>query len=365
MVDFYNIFVLEVFYLDFIVVHLSSFPTFYSPLPSMPNPKGIVATAASHAFNGMLASLAAVALFYPLDTIKTRRQIFQRREIDRRSELPISKEDFVDLYKGLDFKMMHTLVSSFVFHFWLQCGRELFMMRKKSKGCRGKMTVRESLLVSTGAAIVNIFFSLPLDGITTRMQANAEDSKMNTDDSANHAGIDTGYISSKNECNNNCGEEDKNSDGANDGGGMNDEANNDQRKKVNNSYVSDLLPERFPKHLWRGLTPAIFLAINPAIHYTFFDYYKDIITSNEKMSMLEAFFCGLAAKSTATLVTYPLIRTKVKMIGGGDQDHSFVEVMRNIYKDEGAPGFCRGIELQLGHTTLKAAFLMMVREYLS
>jgi len=251
----------------------------------------------------MIASLTAVALFYPIDTIKTRRQVHKRDEdedSDEATKVPLV-DQVASLYKGLPFKMCHTLLSSFVFHFWLQCGRELFAARKRRKGCKGKITVREGLLVSTLAAIVNVFFSLPLDGITTRLQAE-DDSKKVTD-------ADT------------------------------DDKNNDENDNNNdNDYFKNTPPQSFPTHLWRGLTPSICLSTNPAIHYTFFDYYKDLITTNEKMSMLESFFCGVAAKTTATVVTYPLIRTKIKMISS-DCNMSFLDVMKHIWeKEDGVNG---------------------------
>ena len=129
-----------------------------------------------------------------------------------------------------------------------------------------------------------------------------------------------------------------------------------------------------------------------------------------RLSMAEAFLIGLLAKFAATIATYPLIRAKVMLMcnskgtpapkeeksdgdrynfrrgdttlnfGGRVYDknpESGTEkidcketrtrpnlwgVLCSIYKDEGVPGLYRGCNLQLIHTLLKSALLMMVRE---
>jgi hypothetical protein len=126
--------------------------------------------------------------------------------------------------------------------------------------------------------------------------------------------------------------------------------------------------------------------------------------------MGEAFFIGLLAKFAATIATYPLIRAKVMLMCNGkgtpiqkeestDEDRynfrrgdttlnfggrvydknagagtgtprsegteasqNLWRVLYSIYKNEGVPGLYRGCNLQLIHTLLKSALLMMVRE---
>jgi len=136
----------------------------------------------------------------------------------------------------------------------------------------------------------------------------------------------------------------------------------------------------------------------------------------DRLSMGEAFLIGIMAKFAATIVTYPLIRAKIMLMcnskkstgktksvpddeketpcdsrltfrrgdtvlnfGGrvcadgastrGDgnairdgESLTLWGVLRTIYRDEGIPGLYRGCNLQLVHTVLKSALLMMVRE---
>ena len=129
-----------------------------------------------------------------------------------------------------------------------------------------------------------------------------------------------------------------------------------------------------------------------------------------RLSMAEAFLIGLLAKFAATIATYPLIRAKVMLMcnskgapapkeeksdgdrynfrrgdttlnfGGRVYDKNpesvaekidseetrtrpnLWDVLCSIYKNEGVPGLYRGCNLQLIHTLLKSALLMMVRE---
>ena len=178
--------------------------------------------------------------------------------------------------------------------------------------------------------------------------------------------------------------------------------------------------------LWSGLVPSLLLCTNPSIHFTVFDTLKSSILQRKsaaasrstegakgdepRLSMGEAFCIGLLAKFAATIATYPLIRAKVMLMcndkgapiskeessdgdrynfrrgdttlnfGGRVYDKNaglranavdpeereagpnLWGVLCSIYKNEGVPGLYRGCNLQLIHTLLKSALLMMVRE---
>jgi hypothetical protein len=134
-------------------------------------------------------------------------------------------------------------------------------------------------------------------------------------------------------------------------------------------------------HLWKGLTPALLLCANPAIHYTVYDILKQkilpqltttttisnrSIESKRQLSMSQAFFLGLAAKFLATIVTYPLIRAKVILMVSPsakdvetDDRHSLWTCLIRSYQQG---NLYKGCDWQLIHTLLKSALMMMVRE---
>jgi hypothetical protein len=166
--------------------------------------------------------------------------------------------------------------------------------------------------------------------------------------------------------------------------------------------------------LWNGLLPAILLCSNPAIQYTMYDTLKSSLLlhrqnvstnqhqstqSNNNLSMKESFLFGLISKFVATIITYPLIRAKVMMMvapASLPSDESPLEFTTNctnkemnhkmesgqikaanklpqsllllllyIFKKDGVGGLYRGCSLQLLHTVLKSALLLMVREKIS
>jgi len=147
--------------------------------------------------------------------------------------------------------------------------------------------------------------------------------------------------------------------------------------------------------LWRGLWPSLLLCSNPSIHFTVFDIAKEsvikyklaqqrqnttVINKGLSLSLGEAFIIGIIAKFAATILTYPLIRAKVMLmvtrkktntsLNGGnpsedESDISMVTFLRDTFTSDGIVGLYKGCQLQLVHTLLKSALLMMVRERIS
>jgi hypothetical protein len=170
--------------------------------------------------------------------------------------------------------------------------------------------------------------------------------------------------------------------------------------------------------LWNGLLPAILLCSNPAIQYTLYDTFKGWLllhrqthqlnseqqhAQKKSLSMTESFLFGLISKFVATISTYPLIRAKVMMMvaptttpasldkvsssltnettttdcnetkkksqtaeSTSNKGHhipkSLVLLLLYIFRQDGWRGLYRGCSLQLLHTVLKSAMLLMVRE---
>jgi len=138
--------------------------------------------------------------------------------------------------------------------------------------------------------------------------------------------------------------------------------------------------------LWRGLWPSLLLCSNPSIHYTVFDFLKTRVLSARRqcskihdtnnLTMAEAFLVGLVAKLVATLITYPLIRAKIMLMVNPDAAEDIDEdddegtssssslwgCLRQQYQHAGFRGLYKGCSMQVLHTVLKSALLMMVRE---
>jgi len=167
---------------------------------------------------------------------------------------------------------------------------------------------------------------------------------------------------------------------------------------------SSLLPKRqinLPLNnglvgLWKGLWPSLLLCSNPSIHFTVFDVLKEsvlkhkliqlgqqhsveVINKRLTLSLGEAFIIGMIAKFFATVVTYPLIRAKVMLmvsrdtptsssasnLGEDKNENTMMRFLHNTFASDGIGGLYKGCQLQLIHTLLKSALLMMVRERIS
>jgi hypothetical protein len=86
--------------------------------------------------------------------------------------------------------------------------------------------------------------------------------------------------------------------------------------------------------------------------------------------MGEAFCMGLVAKFAATMATYPLIRAKVMLMVAKKKncdsvdfasEDTMVGLLQEMWQN-GSKDLYKGCSLQLFHTLLKSAILMMARE---
>jgi hypothetical protein len=133
-----------------------------------------------------------------------------------------------------------------------------------------------------------------------------------------------------------------------------------------------LLLEQVPQ-FWKGLVPSLLLCSNPSIHYTVFDMAKTHLlqsktssnANNNNLSMMESFCLGLFAKFCATMATYPLIRAKVMLMVTTTKNckTTMLQALLELYRSDGVVrGWYKGCNMQLLHTVLKSALLMMIKE---
>ena len=135
-----------------------------------------------------------------------------------------------------------------------------------------------NFLAANIAAILSVLISFPLEGIICRVQLNESVAK-----------------------------------------------SNEIKVRNNTSILSDTITNLFQiTRFWRGVTPALFLCLNPTIHYTVYENLQVFLIrmkssmslNNEKqiISAKEAFVIGFISKLIATLISYPLVRTKLLLI---------------------------------------------------
>ena len=338
--------------------------------------------ALSDAVAGTIASLVSMLLFYPVDVYKTNIQAGNNpmnQNKEQRKETKDTKKEEKDpmmkqcattsltafnlssfllsllskkpsiLFRGLSYKTMHTITSSFAYFFIYSYLRSLHQsrrsrqrLRQRREGNSNSMNGAESsitsqLVLTSIAAIFNQLLTLPLDVLASRRQT----SSIRTCNKNEHEDRNgNGNVTDKNEF-----KHVSESDATvlmgqvwNDLQDEYDNKNNDneacimRKEKLIATVTTPTTTPKYKKYtkLWRGLWPSILLCANPSIHYTIFDVLKEKLIlrkqkrgkqnfrkqqqAQEGLNMWEAFFIGLIAKFVATIVTYPLIRAKVMLM---------------------------------------------------
>jgi len=220
------------------------------------------------------------------------RHLFQKQLVD------IPKH-----YSGVTYKLLHTVLSSFIFFYVSTIFKALYVRKLRAGRTTGggrtaggdvQVSIPASIMLSSMAAMVNTCITLPLDALVTHHQMG-----------------------------------DNNLD---------------------------------PSTLWSGLAPSLLLSLNPALHYTIFDAIKALLVEkgDSKLSARSAFLAGMAAKYISTIATYPLIRAKVVMMASSSSDVG--RVVEEVVREEGWGGWYNGLGVQLGHTILKAGLVLSIRE---
>ena len=210
---------------------------------------------------GALGTLLSCVTLYPVETAKVHIQAGRSKEgtLATMKAIVRDEQSVLALFKGLPAKSVHVIANNYIY----------FYIYEWLKAYRAKLGMRSSTLANTCCGVIagcmNLSVTLPLDTLVVRFQTSK-----------------------------------------------------DKEKSVW-SHASDLASEG-RRGLWRGMGVSSILTLNPAITFAVFDAIKARITEilgTERLSALQAFVVGSAAKAVATVLTYPLIRCKTVMQQGG------------------------------------------------
>lgn len=320
---------------------------------------------------GAMGALFAAVLLYPLDVVKTRRQVdvdnskeegeqdeeAKAKALEQRKKkarnllvacwLIYRQEGVEGLFAGLSSKVVHTVSSNFAYFYWYS-----FLKTAVEKHSSTPITTGMSLLMASTAGALNMSMTLPLEMINTRAQI------LPSDDESSDA-----------------------------------EEKGEQKPQRRTMWglAKEIYAEDGLLSFWKGFIPSLVLVSNPSINYTIFDKLKlqlqhsKMAASNAKrvssLTALEAFILAAIAKAVATIVTYPIIRAKVLMQaqkkqiagqqkGSGHHHHaemgnSMLQVLKRIGELEGPGGYFKGCSAQLFNTVLKSALLVMTKEQIT
>lgn len=372
---------------------------------------------------GVVGSLVSMLCFYPVDVWKTSLQAAAGQASTTDADESAQKQQFhhllsklssiqiTDLFRGLHHKVAHTIVSSFTYFYVYSLVNTKYLAYRRGNVSSStysetyKTSTIAKLLLTAFSAMINTAITLPFDTISSRIQAGPGlsdrekeknqsivkgDNKLNGN--INQTREEERLYIKKYSLNTNLPKEAFESRIT-----TTDNIDGEKRNQQLRSILS----------LWNGILPAILLCTNPAIQYTMFENLKKSALQHrpslqqqqrsKRLTMWEAFIFGLISKFFATVMTYPLIRAKVMlMVASPDvfeddvcKDDSHRQVGRNgsngnansnderrtkkyprslplllisIFRNDGMRGIYHGCSVQLLHTIMKSALMLMIRE---
>ncbi|OLY79690.1 Peroxisomal adenine nucleotide carrier 1 [Smittium mucronatum] len=123
------------------------------------------------------------------------------------------------------------------------------------------------------------------------------------------------------------------------------------------------------------------LCINPAITYGLFERIKSLVLKNKPghqrfLDAREAFVAGALSKMVATVVTFPYISAKTRLMWtpspeeiekyGDDVVYSGSwDVLRKLYKLHGIAGWYQGMQIQIIKALITQALVLMFKEIIT
>uniref|UniRef100_A0A7S3PHQ4 ADP,ATP carrier protein n=1 Tax=Aplanochytrium stocchinoi TaxID=215587 RepID=A0A7S3PHQ4_9STRA len=335
-------------------------------------------TTFASAVAGCMGSVAAMALCYPLERVRTIAQL--KRNGTSNSVYTIIKEIVnIEGWGGLYFGLRPVLIalgtSNFVYFYFYSLLKVLYQGLRKQNG---ELSGLANLLIASIAGSLNVLITTPLWVVVTRLSAQMKKRSVEKINSKCEL-ISTLAVPS----------------------------NNDSQ---NYSSLSDglmrIAKEEGISELWSGTMASLILVSNPSVQFASYERLKrwmlsykfGVIPSEENMENLEELInnvetmdvpgdvslenpdlnsydyliLGAAAKMIATLVTYPLQIAQAKMRADAGKETSHGEIKKTysgtldclfkVFNDEGILGLYKGMDAKLLQTCLTSAFMFAFYE---
>lgn len=272
-----------------------------------------------HAISGAAGSVIAMAAFYPLDTVRSRLQLEERRQSKNTLAIIrelIAKEGSCTLYRGMVPVLQSLCASNFVYFYTFHGLKELRSRRNQ--------TIGSDLFIASIAGVINVLMTTPLWVVNTRLKMR---------------GVEI------------------------------------TPKRNNNEYTTlyDGLMHIWKyeglKKLWAGTLPSLMLISNPAIQFMTYESIKRRlnVSLGAQPPAWVFFAIGAIAKMIATSLTYPLQLVQTKLRHGHKYPNlspnaGTLQILFYILKKQGITGLYKGMEAKLLQTVLTAALMFLAYE---
>jgi len=282
-----------------------------------------------HAISGMTGGVTAISTFYPLNIIRIRLQVDE--QLKSQSALSVArkivKEGGIEaLYQGWWSSVVSLGASNFVYFYTYNAFKTVYkkLIAQNPKAAIDPIT---NLVIASTAGVINVLATTPLWVVGTRLSMQSK-----------KADIERPY------------------------NGVAD-------------ALTRIASEEGIAALWKGVGPSLVLVSNPSIQFVTYERLRGPMARiaekrGSPISAFEFFVMGAIAKAVATVFTYPLqlaqsrLRADKGKAGNAKERNynSTADVLRKVYKEQGALGWFKGMEAKLWQTVLTAAFQFLTYE---
>ena len=236
------------------------------------------------------------------------------------------------LYSGLGASLFGTTVSQGVYFYFYSVLRGVAVKRRK-RGAKGmELQVGESLAIASLAGMANVLLTNPIWMVATRMQT--------------YRSLDTSH------------------------------------KKIGSPNALSVIKSIFSEYglggFWNGVGASLIMVINPTIQYALYEWLMSVrarlairrkkkTRRSSRPSTLQVFLMSALAKAGATVLTYPMLTVKTRMMSARKEDAdiqyaSVLDAVRQILNKEGVAGYYRGMSTKITQSILGAAILLVCKE---
>ncbi|KAI7905325.1 mitochondrial carrier domain-containing protein [Cokeromyces recurvatus] len=272
-----------------------------------------------HAISGAVGSTIANLFIYPLDIATIRLQLKKEGEKKKTGILDTirniyKKEDGLHgLYAGLGSDTLATVLSSFIYFYCYTALRNVQEVMNKSIGKPyARLNTAQELFLGAEAALISRLFTTPVSNITTRLQVSPKNGFKET--------------------------------------------------------AFDIFKEKGLTGFWTGYRASIILVTNPSITYFMFEKIKATFLRTQKKTHLtgfQVFLFSALAKSIATMVTYPFIFTRAKMVGDNGDKKGILETIKYAVQKDGISGLYKGMQAQIMKGFFSQGIMYMIKDYVA
>lgn len=249
------------------------------------------------------------------------------------------------LYNGLSASLVGTTVSQGVYFYFYSALRSMAMKRRmrleqhsRMDAGRVELHVAESLCIASLAGMANVVITNPIWIVATRMQAY----RSHVTEGDGRRATDSATIGMMEGC----------------------------KAPSTVSVIASIYNDYGIGGFWNGVRASLIMVINPTIQYAIYEWLmstRSRKTRTKRPSSLEVFLMSALAKAGATVMTYPMLTVKTRMMSARKYDEDLqysgvTDAIVQIMKREGLGGYYRGMSTKITQSILGAAILLVCKE---